>query len=131
MDAPNGDGNGRPAVFPNRFLSRVRISTYRSIETCDVALGPLTVLVGRNGSGKGNSLDAPSFVVDSLQVTWEDFFDFDLWISYPKWNRRLEPTKAKSNYAYMYPGCDWRCTLASLLPPCSEIGPNNAVPPNK
>jgi len=69
MNAPNGDGNGRPAVFPNRFLSRVRISNYRSIETCDVTLGPLTVLVGRNGSGTGNSLDAPWFVVDSLQVT--------------------------------------------------------------
>lgn len=48
------------------FLKRVRLRNYKSIGKCDVALCPLTMLVGRNGSGKSNFLDALRFVVDSL-----------------------------------------------------------------
>ncbi len=36
------------------FLRRVRIRGYKSIAFCDVALEPLTILVGRNASGKSN-----------------------------------------------------------------------------
>lgn len=57
------DGNG----VPGPFLRRVRIQNYKSIGNCDVMLAPLTVLVGRNGSGKSNFLDALSFVVDGLR----------------------------------------------------------------
>jgi predicted ATPase len=46
------------------FLRRVRIHGYRSIAFCDVTLEPLTVLVGRNGSGKSNFLDALAFLRD-------------------------------------------------------------------
>lgn len=52
-----------------RFLRRVRIRNYKSIEKCDVECGRLTVLVGRNGSGKSNYLDALRFVVDGLQTS--------------------------------------------------------------
>ena len=51
------------------FLRRVAIENYKSIEKCDVALRPLTALVGRNGSGKSNFLDALRFVVDALQTS--------------------------------------------------------------
>lgn len=51
------------------FLRRVRIRNYKSIGTCEVELSALTVLVGRNGSGKSNFLDALSFAVDSLQTS--------------------------------------------------------------
>jgi predicted ATPase len=51
------------------FLKRVRIRDYKSIATADVELGQLTVLVGRNGSGKSNFLDALRFVADSLQTS--------------------------------------------------------------
>jgi len=51
------------------FLKRVRIRDYKSIATADVELGPLTVLVGRNGSGKSNFLDALRFVADGLQTS--------------------------------------------------------------
>lgn len=37
------------------FLHRVRLKNYRSIGACDVALGPLTFLVGPNGSGRATS----------------------------------------------------------------------------
>jgi predicted ATPase len=51
------------------FLSRVSLSNYKSIAQCDVQLRPLTVLVGQNGSGKSNFVDAPHFVADSLRVS--------------------------------------------------------------
>src|SRR3954464_9915152 len=46
------------------FLRRVRIQGYKSIAFCDVALEPLTILVGRNASGKSNFLDALEFLRD-------------------------------------------------------------------
>jgi len=49
------------------FLRRVKIRNYRSIEYCDVELSPLTVLVGRNGSGRSNFIDAIMFVRDAIQ----------------------------------------------------------------
>ncbi|HUU85376.1 MAG TPA: AAA family ATPase [Phycisphaerae bacterium] len=53
----------------NPCLVRVRISNYKSIEKCDVRLHALTILVGRNGSGKSNFLDALRFVTDGLQTS--------------------------------------------------------------
>jgi predicted ATPase len=46
------------------FLRRVRLRGYKSIAFCDVTLEPLTILVGRNGSGKSNFLDALAFLRD-------------------------------------------------------------------
>nr|VFJ92717.1 MAG: Predicted ATPase [Candidatus Kentron sp. LFY] len=48
------------------FLTRVVLRNYKSIANCDVHLGPLTYLVGLNGSGKSNFLDALHFVRDAL-----------------------------------------------------------------
>jgi AAA15 family ATPase/GTPase len=44
------------------FISRVRLKNYKSIAECDVRLGPLTVLIGTNDSGKSNFLDALAFL---------------------------------------------------------------------
>jgi predicted ATPase len=49
------------------FLRRIRIVNYRSLGKCDLELRSLSVLVGRNGAGKSNLLDALRFVVDSLE----------------------------------------------------------------
>jgi predicted ATPase len=59
------------SVEPSRvpFLHRVVIQDYKSIGHCEVDLGPLTLLVGRNGSGKSNFLDALRFVADSLRTS--------------------------------------------------------------
>ena len=48
------------------FLSRVVLRNYKSISHCDVRLGPLTFLVGANGSGKSNFLDSLHLVRDAL-----------------------------------------------------------------
>jgi predicted ATPase len=49
------------------LIERVVLRNYKSIEACDVRLGPLTFLVGANGSGKSNFLDALRFVSDALR----------------------------------------------------------------
>lgn len=51
---------------PPVFLRRVVLRNYKSIGLCDVRLGPLTYLVGVNGSGKSNFLDALHLVRDAL-----------------------------------------------------------------
>jgi predicted ATPase len=48
-------------------LKRVAIRNYKSIGKCEVGLQRLTIVVGRNGSGKSNFLDALRFIVDGLQ----------------------------------------------------------------
>lgn len=48
------------------FLTRVVLRNYKSIAACDVKLGPLNYLIGANGSGKSNFLDALHLVRDAL-----------------------------------------------------------------
>ena len=50
------------------MITRVRVKNFRSIADADVELGPLTVLVGRNGSGKSAFIDALRFVRDATQI---------------------------------------------------------------
>ncbi len=51
------------------FVTRVTIENYKSIARCDVRLGPLTFLVGRNGAGKSNFLDVLHFIADALNTS--------------------------------------------------------------
>ena len=53
----------------SRFITRVVLKNYKSIAACDVQLGPLTFVVGRNGAGKSNFLDALRFVADALNTS--------------------------------------------------------------
>ncbi len=53
------------------FLERVSIRNYKSIDKCVVRLGQITALVGRNGAGKSNFLDAIRFVGDCLQTSMD------------------------------------------------------------
>lgn len=48
------------------FIQRVVLRSYKSIASCDIRLQPLTYLVGQNGAGKSNFLDALHFVRDAL-----------------------------------------------------------------
>ena len=58
-----------PVLSQEPFLTRVRIRNFKSIGQCDVPLRRLTVLVGRNGAGKSNFLDALRFIVDGLETS--------------------------------------------------------------
>ncbi|MEW6212598.1 MAG: AAA family ATPase [Acidobacteriota bacterium] len=49
------------------MITRVQVKNYRSLADVDVRLGPLTVLVGRNGTGKSAFLDVLRFVRDAIQ----------------------------------------------------------------
>lgn len=51
------------------FLRRARVRGFRSIRDAEVTFGPLTVLLGLNGAGKSNLLDAIRFVRDALAST--------------------------------------------------------------
>jgi predicted ATPase len=48
------------------FIRRVVLKNYKSIASCSVQLHPLVFLVGQNGSGKSNFLDALRLVSESL-----------------------------------------------------------------
>lgn len=54
---------------PPCWIRRVKIRNYKSIRHAELSLSPFTILVGRNGSGKSNFLDAFHFLSDSLQVS--------------------------------------------------------------
>lgn len=49
------------------FVRRVQLKNYKSIASCSVDLHELTFLVGQNGAGKSNFLDAIRFVRDALR----------------------------------------------------------------
>lgn len=53
------------------FLRRVSLRNYMSIAKCSVQLGALRFLVGQNGAGKSNFLDALRFTSDCLNTSVE------------------------------------------------------------
>lgn len=53
------------------MIDRVRIRNYKSIADVTVDLGPLTVLVGKNGSGKSSFVQALKFLRDAFRYDLE------------------------------------------------------------
>lgn len=56
------------------FIRRVILKNYKSIAGCDVWLPPLGFLVGRNGAGKSNFLDALRLISDALNTSLDHAF---------------------------------------------------------
>jgi predicted ATPase len=54
---------------PPTHIQRLALRNYKSFAHCDVALAPLAFIVGANGSGKSNFLDALRFVSDALRTS--------------------------------------------------------------
>jgi predicted ATPase len=65
------EGHETESVMDSRCVTRLALRQYKSIEQCDIELSPLTILVGRNGAGKSNIVDALRFVADALRNTLE------------------------------------------------------------
>lgn len=53
------------------FLRRVVLNNYMSIARCSLELRALNFLVGQNGAGKSNFLDALRFIADALNTSVE------------------------------------------------------------
>ncbi len=56
------------------FIRKVTLRHFKSIETCAVELAPLSILVGANGAGKSNFVDALCFVRDALRESLDYAF---------------------------------------------------------
>ena len=52
-----------------RLVTRIALRNYKSIAACDVHPAPLSFLVGPNGCGKSNFLDALRFVAEALRFS--------------------------------------------------------------
>ena len=52
-----------------RLVTRIALRNYKSIAACDVYPAPLSFLVGPNGCGKSNFLDALRFVAEALRFS--------------------------------------------------------------
>ena len=57
------------AEADSRTITRVALRNYKSIAACDVELAPLAILVGANGAGKSNFLDALRFTAQALRFS--------------------------------------------------------------
>ena len=57
------------AAADSRTITRVALRNYKSIAACDVELAPLAILVGANGAGKSNFLDALRFTAHALRFS--------------------------------------------------------------
>lgn len=50
-------------------LTRLTIKNFKSIKYCDITLSDLNVLIGENGTGKTNLLDAISYFYSKNQLS--------------------------------------------------------------
>ena len=68
MSATQNQTNGTDDNFRlRRQLTRVWARNFKSIRELDLELGPLTVLVGQNASGKSNVLDVLRFIKQAIR----------------------------------------------------------------
>lgn len=74
VDAPSPAANLEVIIdeYPNPFVHRVVLKNYKSIADADIELRPLTMLVGANGSGKSNFVDALRITTDALNTNLEN-----------------------------------------------------------
>lgn len=114
--APSNDVvTGALAQAKPPFLRRVQIRGYKSIAFCDVTLEPLTVLVGRNASGKSNFLDALAFLRDvldyGLNPALESHGGLSLFSQEPRTNRLMFEIESEFQSLQMHCRATYRIDL--------------------
>lgn len=57
------------------FITRLILKRFRSIASDTIDFGPMTILVGRNGAGKSNIIDAFRFLADAVGVPLQSALD--------------------------------------------------------
>ncbi|RKU20125.1 chromosome segregation protein SMC [Candidatus Poribacteria bacterium] len=85
------------------FIKRVILKNYKSIAACDVQLQPLTFLVGRNGSGKSNFLDALRLVADALNSSLDHALRARGGINDVRCRSRGHPTHFSIRFEFVLP----------------------------
>lgn len=90
------------------FLERVVLRNYRSIGRCDVRLAPLTYLVGANGAGKSNFLDALHLVSDALNSSLDNALNLRGGLSEVRRYSSGHPTHFGMRLEFRLPGTSQR-----------------------
>lgn len=88
------------------FLTRVVLRNYKSIAACDVRLASLTYLVGANGSGKSNFLDALHLVRDALSGSLDNALNERGGLSEVRRRSSGHPTNFGIRLEFRLPGGD-------------------------
>ena len=106
-------------------VRQVQIRNYKSIGQATVDLGNLTILVGANGAGKSNFLDALAFVSDCLSDSIELAFKNRGGLAAVRRRSGGHPTISASGSLSIYPPTPSR-TTRSRLPP--SVGSTSQSP---
>ncbi len=88
------------------FLTRVVLRNYKSIAACDVRLASLTYLVGANGAGKSNFLDALHLVRDALSGSLDNALNERGGLSEVRRRSSGHPTNFGIRLEFRLPGGD-------------------------
>jgi len=89
------------------MIHRVRIQNFKSLRDVTVELSPVTVLIGRSGSGKSNFVQALRFLRDWLTGGENPLKDLGGW-SYVLCATRPEKSKLTLEVEFDLPGIDGR-----------------------
>jgi predicted ATP-dependent endonuclease of OLD family len=81
------------------YLSRLQIQRFRSLYDVDLALKPLTIIIGPNASGKSNLFKALRFLHDAVagdRLEWQAYdsqIDHLLWYGVDEYGNRPQTIK--------------------------------------
>lgn len=103
------------------FLQRVILNNYKSIGSCDVRLSALTYLVGANGSGKSNFLDALHLVRDALSSSLDNAMNERGGLGAVRRRSNGHPTHFSIDLQFVLPGGD-ECRYAFAVGALSSGG---------
>lgn len=94
-------------------LTRLIIKNFKSIKNCDISLSELNVLIGENGTGKTNLLDAISYFYRNLtdsDISEHVFDENNHWIPFSSQFSKLKVLFQKKHFVSI-----WKMKIISNL----------------